>query len=113
MDVLQAIILGIVEGLTEYLPVSSTGHLIVAQHLMGVEESEAVSAYEVCIQSGAIVAVLGLYYPRVAEMLRGLMGRSEAGRRLLVNLILGFLPAALEGCFSRVSSRIIFSARRW
>lgn len=111
MDVLQAIILGIVEGLTEYLPVSSTGHLIVAQHLMGVEESEAVSAYEVCIQSGAIVAVLGLYYPRVAEMLRGLMGRSEAGRRLLVNLILGFLPAALAGLLlAGVIKDYLFSA---
>lgn len=111
MDVLQAIILGIVEGLTEYLPVSSTGHLIVAQHLMGVEEGEAVSAYEVCIQSGAIVAVLGLYYPRVAEMLRGLMGRSEAGRRLLVNLILGFLPAAVAGLLlAGVIKDYLFSA---
>lgn len=97
MDVWESIVLGIVEGLTEYLPVSSTGHLIIAQHLLGLAKSEALDAFEVCIQGGAILAVLGLYFPRVVQMWQGLLGRSAAGRRLLVNLIVGFMPAAVVG----------------
>jgi undecaprenyl-diphosphatase len=93
----QAIILGIVEGLTEYLPVSSTGHLILAQRALGIEQSEAADAYAVCIQAGAIVAVLGLYFRRVRQMALGLAGRDPQGRRLAVNLVVGFLPAAVLG----------------
>ena len=111
MDVFQAIVLGVVEGLTEYLPVSSTGHLIVAQYLMGMQESAAISAFEICIQGGAILAVLGLYYPRGVEMLRGVIGRSDAGRRMLLNLILGFIPAAVLGLLcARVIKEYLFSA---
>ncbi len=97
MTLLESIIMGIVEGLTEYLPVSSTGHLIVTRYLLGLGDSETLKAFEVCIQGGAIIAVLGLYRNRVAEMLRGLTGRCESGRRLLINLIIGFLPAAVLG----------------
>lgn len=93
----QALILGLVEGLTEYLPVSSTGHLLLAQRLLGIPAGEAANAYAICIQAGAIVAVLGIYRERVAAMLRGLLGRDEAGRRLLVCIIAGFLPAAVLG----------------
>ena len=60
MTILQSLILGLVEGLTEYLPVSSTGHLIITQYLLGLKESDALNAYSVCIQSGAILAVLNL-----------------------------------------------------
>ena len=97
MNVWESIVLGIVEGLTEYLPVSSTGHLIIAQYLLGLEKSEALDAFEVCIQGGAILAVLGLYFPRVVQMWQGLIGKNAAGRRLLINLIIGFLPAAVVG----------------
>ena len=97
MTLLESIIMGIVEGLTEYLPVSSTGHLIVTRYLLGLGDSETLKAFEVCIQGGAIIAVLGLYRNRVAEMLRGLTGRCASGRRLLINLIIGFLPAAVLG----------------
>ena len=55
----EAVILGIVEGVTEYLPVSSTGHLILTQRLLGIRETDASIAYAICIQAGAIVAVLG------------------------------------------------------
>ena len=111
MDVLQAIVLGVVEGLTEYLPVSSTGHLIVTQYLMGMQESAAISAFEICIQGGAILAVLGLYYPRVVEMVKGLFGKSESGRRMLLNLILGFIPAAVVGLLcARVIKEYLFNA---
>lgn len=97
----QAIILGLVEGITEYLPVSSTGHLIIAAWLLGLdrppEVKEAVDAFTIIVQGGAILAVLGLYWPRVMAMLRGLIGRDPVGRRLFVNLFVAFLPAAVLG----------------
>jgi len=98
----EAIILGLVEGLTEYLPVSSTGHLLVVQAMLGIgtaseEAKRAADAYAICIQAGAIVAVLGLYRQRVMQMMRGLVGRDDEGRRLLLNIIAGFVPAAVIG----------------
>ncbi len=98
----QAVILGIVEGLTEYLPVSSTGHLVVVQKLLGIgveddQAKAAADAYAICIQGGAIVAVLGLYYRRVKQMFAGLMGKDSAGLDMTVNIIAGFMPAAVIG----------------
>ena len=99
MTILQSLILGLVEGLTEYLPVSSTGHLIIAQYLLGMKESAALDAYSVCIQVGAILAVLNLYFSRIKQMWAGLLGKNAAGRRLIVNLLLGFMPAMVIGFF--------------
>jgi undecaprenyl-diphosphatase len=105
----QAMVLGIVEGLTEYLPVSSTGHLLLAERIMGIgegrsvskrereREKEAADAYAICIQAGAIIAVLGLYFRRVRQMFKGLFGRDPAGLRLLISVAAGFLPAAVLG----------------
>ena len=98
----QAFILGIIEGITEYLPVSSTGHLIVAQRLMGIgtgsaEAKAAADAFAVCIQGGAILAVLGLYSRRVLQMIRGVFGLDAEGLRLAIAIIAGFLPAAVLG----------------
>jgi undecaprenyl-diphosphatase len=92
----QAVILGVVEGITEYLPISSTGHLIITSSLLGLEGS-SVDAFNIIIQGGAIAAVLGLYRARVVQMIRGLLGRDQAGRRLLANLLIAFLPAAVLG----------------
>ena len=97
MDWWQAMILGLVEGLTEYLPVSSTGHLILAQRLMGIDHDTAADAYAICIQAGAIVAVLGLYWRRVKQVALGALGRHGQGRRLLLNLLAGFVPAMVFG----------------
>jgi undecaprenyl-diphosphatase len=100
MTPLQSFILGIIEGITEYLPISSTGHLIVAQRLMGLGngvDKEASDAFAICIQGGAIAAVLGLYWPRVLQMIRGLFGKDAEGLRLVLAMICGFLPAAVLG----------------
>lgn len=97
MDLWQALVLGLIEGLTEYLPVSSTGHLLIAQRLMGIEASEAANAYAIVIQAGAIVAVLGLYRRRVGQLLLGLAGRNQAGRCIALALLVAFIPAAVIG----------------
>ena len=98
----QAFILGVIEGITEYLPVSSTGHLIVAQRLMGIgtggpQAKEAADAFAVCIQGGAILAVLGLYSKRVIQMIRGVLGMDAAGLKLAIAIVAGFIPAAVLG----------------
>lgn len=97
MQIWQALILGIVEGITEYLPVSSTGHLLVTQRLLGIEATAAANAYAIAIQAGAIVAVIGLYWSRCLQMLQGVLGRDRAGLELLGRLIVAFLPAAALG----------------
>lgn len=99
MSILESLILGLVEGLTEYLPVSSTGHLIIAQYLLGMKESAALDAYSVCIQVGAILAVLNLYFSRIRQMWNGLWHKDPIGRKLICNLLLGFLPAMVIGFF--------------
>lgn len=97
MTVWQAAVLGLVEGLTEYLPISSTGHLILAQRAMGISGDTAADAYAICIQAGAILAVLGLYFTHVRRMARGLVGRDPEGLRLVINLLAAFVPAMIVG----------------
>ena len=101
LSALHAIILGLVEGLTEFLPISSTGHLLVAEKLLGLGGTDAadtaLDTYAICIQAGAILAVLVLYRSRIVELFQGLVGRSDEGRRLLIALFVAFLPAALVG----------------
>ncbi len=97
----QALILGIVEGITEYLPVSSTGHLILVAWLLGMADEpetwHAASTFNIVIQAGAIAAVAGLYHKRIAQIGRGMLGHDTAGRQLGINLIVAFLPAAALG----------------
>jgi undecaprenyl-diphosphatase len=124
----DVVILGVVEGVTEFLPVSSTGHLIVANQALGLERKDirfanpgdsdgglwitppspthvgvpltlkaAADTFTVIIQFGAIAAVALLYWRQMLSMLSGLLGRDPAGRRLFLNLIVAFIPAAAVG----------------
>lgn len=100
LSIPEAILLGIVEGLTEFLPVSSTGHLLVVSDLLGLSGSEIDSAadtFAIAIQLGAILAVLWLYRVRVWSAIRGVVGADPAGRVLASRLVLAFLPAAVVG----------------
>jgi undecaprenyl-diphosphatase len=91
----SSIVLGIVEGLTEFLPVSSTGHLIVAGSLLNYTGEQA-KMFEIVIQTGAILAVLWEYRVRFVNVLRGL-GSDPRARRFVVNLAVAFVPAAALG----------------
>jgi undecaprenyl-diphosphatase len=99
MTAWKAAVLGVVEGVTEYLPISSTGHLVVTQRILGIGDDDATKdaadTYAIAIQFGAILAVLGLYWTRIKSLFRGLVGRDEEGRRLLIALVLAFLPAVV------------------
>lgn len=101
MTLLQSIVLGVVEGVTEFLPVSSTGHLLLTQSAMGIGKTtasmDASEAYAVCIQAGAILAVVGLYFRRLKGVIEGAIGRNPEGLRLGLNMITGFIPAAIVG----------------
>lgn len=126
LSVPDAIILGTVEGVTEYLPVSSTGHLIIASHALKLDSDVplkggdgktlwyrkpstkhpqgepltlklAADTYTIVIQFGAIAAVALLYWRQLWSMVRGMLGQDPAGLRLLRNLLLAFLPAAFIG----------------
>ena len=92
----QAAVLGIVEGLTEFLPISSTGHLIIASDLVNFAQTPGADTFVVAIQAGAILAVCWYYRVRICRILRGLFS-SPVGQRLAVNTVVAFLPAALIG----------------
>jgi len=105
----DAIVLGIVEGVTEFLPISSTGHLLVAERIMDIGQTDATKqaadTYTVVIQIGAILAVLILYFGRVRSMFEGAIGRDPAGKRALIGVLVAFVPAALVGVYMTHFSR--------
>ena len=108
MTLFQATVLGLVEGLTEYLPISSTGHLLLARDLLGMDSltsdmsdsataMDAINAYLVVIQFGAILAILVVCAHRFKRVLMGIFKGDTEGRRLLSNLVLALLPAIVIG----------------
>lgn len=139
LSVFDAIVLGVVEGVTEFLPISSTGHLIITNHVLGLEADTpllghdgqplwhkkpsaknpagepltlklAADTYAVVIQVGAILAVVLLYRDQLLSMLRGLTGRDSNGMRLLRNLVFAFIPVIFIGLTaSRFIERHLFS----
>lgn len=113
MNLVDAIILGLVEGISEYLPISSTGHLIIAAALLGLDSppdvKHAIDAFTIVVQGGGILAVAGLYRHRIWQMLLGLLGRDRTGLQLAINLLVAFLPAAVLGLLlSNVIERALF-----
>ena len=93
---LTAIILGIVEGLTEFLPVSSTGHLILATELLGYDAAKW-AVFNIAIQPGAILAIVVLYWRTFRDMFTGLFRRDPVAFAFVRNLLLAFLPAVVLG----------------
>jgi undecaprenyl-diphosphatase len=96
MPIAHALLLGLIEGLTELLPVSSTGHLILLDAVLK-HEGEASKALDIVIQSGAVVAIALYFRGRLAEHGRGVWRGSESSRRLALALLVAFAPAALAG----------------
>ena len=99
MDVvllIKAAVMGVVEGLTEFLPVSSTGHLILTSTLLGLHNDEIMKTFEVVIQSGAILAIVIVYWKLIVKTF-GTLGSDANSRKLVTNIIVGFLPAAVIG----------------
>jgi undecaprenyl-diphosphatase len=93
----KAAVMGVVEGLTEFLPVSSTGHLILAGSLLGMTDDKS-KVFDIAIQTGAILAVIIVYWQRLSSAVLGL-GSSAQARRFVLNVVIGFLPAAVIGFF--------------
>ena len=93
---LLAIILGIVEGVTEFLPVSSTGHLILATELLGFD-ADKWAAFNVIIQLGAILAIVVLYWRTFWAVIEGLFRKNAMSWRFVRNVLIGFLPSAILG----------------
>jgi undecaprenyl-diphosphatase len=91
----KAAVLGVVEGATEFVPVSSTGHLILVSDWLGLVDERA-KTFDIFIQLGAILAIVWLYRTRLAQVLRSL-GRDRSSQRFAGNLVLAFLPAAVVG----------------
>jgi len=91
----KAAVMGVVEGLTEFLPISSTGHLILAGSLLGLADAKA-KVFDIAIQTGAIFAVILVYWQRVRDTLTGL-GSDPQARRFALNVAIGFVPAIVLG----------------
>src|SRR5690606_29157886 len=105
---LKAIIMGIVEGLTEFLPISSTGHLILAGSLLDFVGPK-VKVFEIAIQTGALLAVIWEYRVRIAEVSGGLL-RERRSQRFVLNIVIAFIPAAALGLmFASVINEKLFT----
>ncbi|TYP49213.1 undecaprenyl-diphosphate phosphatase [Thermosediminibacter litoriperuensis] len=107
---LKAVIMGIVEGLTEFLPVSSTGHLIIAGDLIGFKGTPFHIMFEIVIQLGAILAVVFYYRKRIVSSLRQLLP-GQRGFRFWLNILIAFFPSAIVGVlFNEYIENYLFSS---
>ena len=95
-DTLKAALLGIIEGLTEYIPVSSTGHLLLMQHFFGFSDEDFGNTFAVLIQLGAILALLSIYFSRLMLIASAMFVEPKA-RRFVIGVLIAFLPAAIVG----------------
>jgi undecaprenyl-diphosphatase len=92
----KAILLGLIEGLTEFIPVSSTGHLLLVQQFFGFHDEQFGKTFAVLIQLGAVLAILSVYFVRLWNIFIGMFG-DPAARRFVIGVLLAFLPAAVVG----------------
>ncbi|MEI8152172.1 MAG: undecaprenyl-diphosphate phosphatase [Hyphomicrobiales bacterium] len=99
LDIIKAILLGIVEGLTEFVPVSSTGHLLLVQRFFGFADEDFGKTFAVLIQFGAILALLSIYFVRLWKLALGFFS-DPAARRFVLSVLLAFLPAAVVGAIA-------------
>jgi undecaprenyl-diphosphatase len=95
-DTLRAVILGIIEGVTEFLPVSSTGHLLLAQRFFGLGDGDFWNSFAVLIQLGAILAIVVIYFAKLWQVALGMFSNPE-DRRFVIGVLVAFLPAVVIG----------------
>lgn len=111
LDLIKAAVLGIVEGLTEYLPVSSTGHLLLMEHLFGWGDDAFGKSFAILIQLGAILALLSIYFGRLWALAKAMFTQWEAAR-FVIGVLLAFLPAAVVGALAyRLIKSYLFDVR--
>src|SRR5512141_2143567 len=96
LDLAKAALLGVVEGLTEFLPVSSTGHLLLMEQFLGWGDGAFGKSFAILIQLGAILALLTIYFGRIWSLATNMFSRWEA-TRFVIGILLAFLPAAVIG----------------
>ena len=111
LDLIKAAILGLVEGLTEYLPVSSTGHLLLMEHFLGWDDDAFGKSFAILIQLGAILALLTIYFTRLWNLALN-MFTSWPAARFVIGVLLAFLPAAIVGAmFHSFIKDVLFDVR--
>ncbi len=99
LELFKAFVLGVVEGLTEFLPVSSTGHLLLVQRFFGFDDADFGKTFAVLIQFGAILALLSIYFFRIWRLAAGMFS-DPAARRFVIGVLIAFLPAAVVGALA-------------
>src|SRR5215472_15633940 len=108
-ELFKAFVLGVVEGLTEFLPVSSTGHLLLVQHFFGFDDDDFGKTFAVLIQFGAILALLSIYFFRIWQIATGMFS-DPAARRFVLGVLIAFLPAAVVGAIAHdVIKSVLFN----
>ena len=99
LDLIKAVFLGIVEGLTEFIPVSSTGHLLLVGHLFGFDDESFGKSFDVLIQLGAILALLSIYFSRLWRLFLGMFTNRD-DQRFVIGVLVAFLPAMVIGALA-------------
>ncbi len=99
LDAIKAVVLGIVEGFTEFIPVSSTGHLLLVGHFFGFDDEAFGKSFDVLIQLGAILALLSIYFGRLWKLFLGMFTNPEA-RRFIIGVLIAFFPAMVIGALA-------------
>jgi undecaprenyl-diphosphatase len=108
LDVVKAVMLGVVEGLTEFVPVSSTGHLLLVERFFGFSDEEFGKTFAILIQFGAILALLSIYFARLWKLATGFFVDPQA-RRFVISVLIAFLPAAVIGALAHdFIKRVLF-----